>query len=457
MRNFPKLLLLACAGVFSSGCQSAPVDKLQNAAPKATAFQVVPPRVEAPGAPGITGTVVDAVTKAPLPGLYIKLWGNEGTSTEFLLYDGKPTDAKGQYKFAAKANKDYKLELAETQSKNISYSQLWVSVPHVKNAVTQDIARPRRGIVIGSVRDAAGKPVSASVLFEAVDHEEIGHNTSTNGTTAEGSFRYEVDVDPFTGEAARYNISVGDFWDSGKAGLYSTQVKTIEVSSHVREGDETRVELVLQRRAIVRGQITSGGRPVPNCQLRAGEQEGQTHPEAETTTDAQGRFEMHLSAPGTWKIHVNSPKKSSAEFTEDGASWTRFYGYADVTTSVECVTPGAQSSMNIVLPASSSLSGKVMGKTGKPLAGAKIVLELPGGSVETQSGADGTYSLAGLPDDGPYSVELVRPGQRYGGEPQFITLAGGKTTRLDFDLRPKRATSVSTKKQRTRSKRAKKR
>ncbi len=448
MKNRFSVLLFACALLLP--CQGAP----KTPAPPAKTPGVRPKTTS------IKGTVTDAFTRAPIAGIGMKLWskGTETTSASDLGF--VKTDALGHFQIPVEGNTDYQLELPDTQAKGVDYSQFYVDVPRGQGTVTLDIARPRRGVVVGSVRDAKGNPATCELTFVQLT-DGYNFRVPTNGMNADGTFRIPVDVNPFTGERARYQVTAADFWNPGKRGYYSTQIKTIEVSSHTKPGDETRLDIVLQPRAVVRGQITSGGRPVPGCRLQAGEQNENTHLETETSTDAQGRFEMYLSAPGKWKIQVNSPKESSTEFTEDGLMRNRFYGLADVTTSVECKTPGEARVFDITLPASASLSGKALGRTGKPLANAKVTLELPGDDVETQTKADGTYFLAGLPDSGPYWLELRPPGQNIGGKRQLIFLTSEKTTRVDFDLRPKAATPkkrTSTRaKKRTRSKRETKR
>lgn len=125
------------------------------------------------------------------------------------------------------------------------------------------------------------------------------------------------------------------------------------------------------------------------------------------TADAGGSYEITDVAPGSYYVYAYS-----CDGSNDFGSG--YYATGGAVESLVSVANGATATANIVLPATSSISGTVYGGTGtsNPLAGVCVTASptsSPNGtyqSVEVSTAADGTYSLTDLDVGTSYDVSF---------------------------------------------------
>jgi hypothetical protein len=136
--------------------------------------------------------------------------------------------------------------------------------------------------------------------------------------------------------------------------------------------------------------LTTGeARLLSGVRIWASTPAGKAIPTAITTSDADGRFELRVPAPGQYKIHARiapyNPAEVEVEFSPDG-----------------CAT------RNIGLVSGSSISGKVLDRRGQPLKSAKVGLidiDRPEGKAgrsdpfrtEYSEGPDGSFRFQNVP------------------------------------------------------------
>ena len=112
-----------------------------------------------------------------------------------------------------------------------------------------------------------------------------------------------------------------------------------------------------------------------------------------TQTDGEGRFQLAGVTAGEHTLRLDGP-----------------FG-ADLETQI-AVREGAEPDpVELILPALSSVEGRVVGPTGEPLAGAGIRLTVVRGmdAPETRSDGDGLFRLDRLPAKTPLELGIERP------------------------------------------------
>ncbi len=153
-----------------------------------------------------------------------------------------------------------------------------------------------------------------------------------------------------------------------------------------------RLDLTLQRGALVRGRVTEGSDGSPLAGARVdfwckGRKlpDGTGHPR-EVTTGKDGSFEA-LLPPGAWHLLVNGPERRyrvrkialdrlttdtpPARFTPPGPDATPYF-FPDAWTLLD-LKPGAERQVTVGLRRAPVLRARVVGPDGKPVAGAYLV------------------------------------------------------------------------------------
>lgn len=148
------------------------------------------PQPLAPGSSGIHGTIVDAITKAPIPDVAVRLFDYRQMRTGSTL-----TNSGGQYEFAGIADGEYSLS-ADSNDHLFSCYQPTLSDPPrcanvslVRDQVKAvDLQLIPGAIVRGRVVDAAGKPIAkASIRLDVFRSAAFGPMSSAL-SREDGSF-----------------------------------------------------------------------------------------------------------------------------------------------------------------------------------------------------------------------------------------------------------------------------
>ena len=148
---------------------------------------------------------------------------------------------------------------------------------------------------------------------------------------------------------------------------------------------------------------------------------------ASATTGADGTYTAAGLRPGDWRISFTAPH---------GSPWVSEL-YDDARTSetqtVVALAPGATATLNdAVLARGGTITGRILAPDGTPRPASRCSPRRAGGGSGTTTGADGTYTIAGLAD-GDYTVSaqsdwagnlvgVVYPGTtRLGRTPSWCT------------------------------------
>jgi protocatechuate 3,4-dioxygenase beta subunit len=262
-------------------------------------------------------------------------------------------------------------------------------------AVADVVLRLRAGATVtGEVLDRAGRPV-------------VGVQVHVG--TSDASYR-----PPHTTDATGRFVARG--LPPGRAHVYAMEVDGMQVSSVVMlaEGDSAHVVLTPPRTATVRmhGRITADGAPLARARLGASSSgpppPGGGHVSSNAGADAEGRYEVTLPGPGTYRIWVNAPSLQSF-------NWA---------TVVE-VPPVAEHAFDVAI-ALGRISGRVTRASGEPLRGAWINAQ--SARVEGPQGHGGcsSHGRAETGEDGRY--EILLPTGTY------TVTAGGDRRGFDAEL-----------------------
>ena len=179
------------------------------------------------------------------------------------------------------------------------------------------------------------------------------------------------------------------------SGTYGGAEQTIPAG----QGAARETVTVALRPTVVSGTVSSssGGAPLPGITVRAVNARGEQSSEA--TTGADGRYTIQ-GVPEAARLVVEGPNVARQE-----------------------VEVGERTAVDVTLR-TDTLAGTVRAKDGKPVANATVAA----GQVTAKTGADGAYTLRGVPQDG----QLVVKARGY--RAQRRALDG--TATLDFTLEP---------------------
>jgi hypothetical protein len=214
---------------------------------------------------------------------------------------------------------------------------------------------------------------------------------------------------------------------AGRGGRY---VNTVSQDIDVRDGQTTTVDLTLTD-VRVSGRVTRGGKPVADYRVSFGggvmmitSVGGMLAPPPSAglerlsgLTDADGRYELLVGAPGKYSISVSS----------QGREKTAIQRLAEVSV------PDAETFTHDVVVPDWSLTGVVVDKeTKQPLADAKVDVRPAGnvpGGAGLVTGLDGRYQIA--VESGSYRVSASAP--KYVAQNDTMTLGGAAVERT-FEL-----------------------
>jgi RNA polymerase sigma-70 factor (ECF subfamily) len=247
-----------------------------------------------------------------------------------------------------------------------------------------DIALASAGRITGTVRLDSGEPVaSARVAFFRDGHVlRTGRSctTETNGHFEVGG----IEAGPLV-----IVIRSGDL--------------VFTAPLDVRTGSDTLADAVLRRGSTLEGRLSSArGEPLTGLKVRASEETAGSDADwtlgRETTTDDSGRYVLAGLVEGSYRIAVE-PAEGGLELTvRDG------------------VPVASASTLDLVLPATGTVSGRVVGTDGRPASTGVHVTIVPANGVagrNRQSLAtvheDGNFELGPIPE-GDYFIGASRQG-----------------------------------------------
>ncbi|GIG21625.1 hypothetical protein Cch01nite_23490 [Cellulomonas chitinilytica] len=203
----------------------------------------------------------------------------------------------------------------------------------------------------------------------------------------------------------------------------------------VGAADVTGIDAVLDRAATIAGRVVDAdGNPVPGVSVQLS---SAAFVYSFATTGADGTYSAGRLRPGDWRISFTAPYGSAwvSELYDDART-------AD-TQTVVTLAPGASTTLHdAVLARGGTISGRVLAPDGTPRAGIEVFASTgtgDGGGATT--GADGGYTITGLPD-GDYTVNaqsdwganlvgLFYPGTTRWDDAEVVHVADASTAQLD--------------------------
>jgi hypothetical protein len=292
------------------------------------------------------------------------------------------------------------------------------------------IVRLEAGAAVeGTVTDPSGRPVQGAQVVASGDPNAMRHlgHLGWGGGFGGGNLPGAVRTDA----EGRYRIdslAPGTLQVAAMSSDYPTATAQVDVAA----GRTARADLQFSEGAVIEGIVTANGSPVEGATVFANIQAepdgGSVHhfgPNAQTRSDADGRYRIAGLPAGNGHINANLHSASGMGNRSKGEQ---------IETQLGMVTE-----VNFEFTSgTASLEGRVTVRGEAPING-HVSVSGQGEGMHTQVMADGRYELTGLPAG---EVHVNAAAEAPGGlghthESIQIELVAGRTTRLDFDLRPR--------------------
>jgi beta-lactamase regulating signal transducer with metallopeptidase domain len=395
-----------------------------------------------PASPGrsIVGTVHDAVTGKPLPGVAVEVWRMAGTNREGRGDPRVLTDANGHYRLIGLPNgKGTQLLLSPGHDQPYLMRQVEVPGSSGFEPVKFDIPLHRGLWITGRATDkVTGKPVAARLYYlpfrdnpfarqlpefhsnGAVDGEDRPKMTREDGTFRIVGLPGRTIVGGWTGSAEHYRAGVGasEIQGINKKGWFPTYGyfqagnKWPDVLKEInpREGvEEIRCDLVFDPGETIHvSLIDRNGKPVNGSNVVG----GWTAP----SDDARPK-------PSTFDIVNLSPGEKRPILIRNDQLQIGKFLLLDLSEK----TP---KSLTITLEPCATIVGRLVGPDGIGVKGSLVGMPRPGGDFWPQlppvaSEPDGNFKVA-VPPGCPYGVRADVRGFRTGFT-RDLTVEPGKT------------------------------
>lgn len=299
------------------------------------------------------------------------------------------TDADGRYAIAGLWPDSYELCSGDPTAKLTGEARSGVRLRAGRTRAGVDLTvAPGQPLVVKVVQAPGGQPLAGAVLRGYGPSGTLSDEPSVR-TGADGTVKLFV----LPGEHNLWAEAAGTWLDVEGA---NAQV-TVEAGK-----TPPTVTLKLTAGRTVSGVLTeAGGKALAQMELSVGAEKARA---AYTTTDEAGKFKLAgLPATGPVTVTVTEPSGFQRSSTAVQASSLPATGWQlEVAPVIRC-----------------TVKGKVVDQDGRPVAEAAVSLQHANvgeaWALRTQSatsGADGTYSFAGLPVLEGYSLAATKPGFR---------------------------------------------
>ncbi|MBA4246774.1 MAG: hypothetical protein C0444_00550 [Microbacterium sp.] len=353
------------------------------------------PQANAAPSASITGTVTAAEGGAPVEGITAR-WYKFNEFGGYFAGDTVTTGPDGTYTFSGLEPGLYSVNFVDDTN---LYLSMWVADadPFTTNYRMEladgdlftgaDVSLLRAGSITGTVRDAAtNAPLEAVEVSAEINREGLLYfgNAVTN---ADGEYALvglrpgDAWVLTFNGQAQGYIV---EYFDDAQNAADATPV--VVAPGEVTAG----VDATLARGGTISGSITraaSPGTPVEGVEVRA---EG-SNSTFFANTAADGTFQISALPDGDYRV-VSDDAPGLVSRWWDGA-YSFFDAEVITVSGGETVT-----GIDIALEESGTISGRVTGPTGDPLADVEVIAELGTSpdTLYTTTDANGEYVLEGV-------------------------------------------------------------
>ncbi len=416
------------------------------------------PSAPADGTTQITGTVTSAVTKAPIKGVEVCEYPDEGGTGDRCTQTGP----SGEYVLEVGRGGEFVVYFDTTVEGLVPhtfYNGVFVDHEATRVQVAEgetvsgiDEAIQKGGLITGRVQNKSTKaPIQGvQACAELPDVDQSGVEPHRTCATTNVSGEYEIagltpgEGEPEGGYAVEFTSTldyIKQFYGGGLENYSSTLIPIVlgetvpNIDAELEEGGE------------IAGRLVSAATKAPIEGVRVCASLPQ-HGEICARTNANGEYVISRLASGQYAVWFGSPTVNGVEYIGQyykGKEWPN-------TESVEVVAPNTTTGIDGELKARGQIAGIVTSKlTHEPIAGVKVCTEsqTPGGSYETceNSNSKGEYEIPGLLA-GNYALafwatRINEEGSNYLSQPHgyainpqanSVSVAMGSTTTVDNEL-----------------------
>lgn len=361
----------------------------------------------------LRGRVVAAKDDAPIPGATVSVSQPRG----FMMVAGRDTadglavtGLDGRFQISGLEPRTYAVDANQPD-----YSPSSGRVEIAPDADYDDlvIKLQRGGIITGVVRDAQKQTLpNTQVLLTKVP---MGGGPQSTTTGSDGRYTFE-------------KIAPGEYTvlraPGGGALMLFGGMKQVEV----REGETTVHDLDEAAKISLTGRVLKGGQPVANAILffKRTSDDGEASSDLkQSRTDADGRYQIGLDAPGGYAVVVSSS--------------VGMFGGGRTATPVQ--VPDQTDPVVDILMKAAGISGRVLNQEGKPVSGAVVSVAAKGaaadrqghGPLQDQTEPDGTFLVEGV-EPGTYAVTVAAVGYRNADVPQVTVANDSDVPAIDVRL-----------------------
>lgn len=367
---------------------------------RVAAEEVLTVTVELRRHPTISGTVMDEqgepVADAAVS-LYVHGFGDWMWQTQV------NTDAYGNYQFQELESRLYRLEFTDNEiiqeyynNKNTFADADILDLTTGPEHVIANAVVTRRGIVEGTVTDMSGRPVEDLSVILYRNTTFGGWSESVIGTTdRDGKYHVSAALPD-----AEYRIR---FFSTGlSVDEYYDDVSTIETAQGftVPFGTKVQANAQVTGTAVVTGSVVNtSGEGIAGVDVSVMRNFGGVNTYAETKTNEDGVFSLHIAANQNNALYFNDP---SGQYLSE---------YYDSVSSLDHATPIAVTEEGIITVTAEllhypTISGTVTNSQGEPLESIAVMLL----RYDEFSGGWNEYTWVSTDANGGYTLSTFEPG-----------------------------------------------
>ena len=251
------------------------------------------------------------------------------------------------------------------------------------------------GRLVGMVYDSEGGPQAGQKVLAQIPTDPLSqHWANTDGR---GEFRIE-NMNPGNWQVMTFPTGSGDA-PGGDEGAQDDMLSFFSdmkfTVAEIVDGEETFVELGAppEDPVMVHGTLVAGDEPVDGALITFFADGAEGVAMKFTTSNAAGKFEMELAAPGRYAVNVQkmlgTGQQQSVEYSEN-------------------VPEGPDHELTLELPVG-GIAGRVLGPDGQPRRGVRITLSVDG-PIQNGSFTGGNYAEIVTDENGAYELLWLRPG-----------------------------------------------
>ena len=368
----------------------------------------------------IAGRVFDARTKKGIAGAQIS-W--EGLDDLFET----TTDAQGNYRIphvvpVEKGESWYYAYAVtapgySTRSNYTAFGSDDVEIRVPKSGLQMDFAMLGRAKISGQVKDSAGRAIAGAHVQV---YSDAGNNNEVVATDKTGRWR------------------VGNLNVPSPKGTVALEVRTsdprfsqVESNAQLRANEESKITQTLPARAVIRGRLTRGGKPLADAYVQVDSEEGMGFwndnsnyglPHSTVATDKNGNYRLLVSAPKTFKLSLDEEDSIGQGITIK----TRPGQTVVVNRDLKPFPYG-------------SIRGRVLDLSGKPLAGGDIELwnrDTSQATVAATTDKAGRFFISKVAPRDDWRASVMLPKSQYSsnGSSDNLRVRSYQTTKVTIRI-----------------------